>query len=74
MLIWVFEWGVGESDMGVCVHFGSLACTRRGPGSMFGVLGYIDASNLSKNRYGTCSMSEVPRKGNSSGERIRNNI
>ena len=39
----------------------------RGMCSVLGVLGYMDSANLSKNRHGACSMSEVPRKGNALG-------
>ena len=34
---------------------------------MLGVLGYVGAANLSKNRYGACSMPQVPRKCNTQG-------
>ena len=41
---------------------------ERKAGSVQGVFGYVDRANLSKNRHGECSMSEVSRKGNMFGK------
>ena len=56
----------GGSVFGVRT-FWFFGLAGRGMGSVLGVSGCMDAVNLSKNRHGACSMSEVPRKGNALG-------
>ena len=49
------------------VHSSSLSRRGRKAGSISGVLGCVGVMILSKNKYGTCSLSKVPRKGNALG-------
>ena len=48
-------------------HSSSMSRQGRKAGSMSGVLGCVGVRSLSKNKYGTCCIYEVPRKGNALG-------